>query len=48
MTRSFGDTLGRQAGIIDKVEIKQYSYNKNIDIAVVVASDGVYEVLSNE
>ncbi|CAD8178127.1 unnamed protein product [Paramecium octaurelia] len=47
MTRSLGDKVGAQAGVTAEPEIKQYTITGQ-DHFIVVASDGVWEYLSNE
>ncbi|CAD8210462.1 unnamed protein product [Paramecium pentaurelia] len=47
MTRSLGDKVGAQAGVTAEPEIKQYTITEQ-DHFIVVASDGVWEYLSNE
>ncbi|CAD8091952.1 unnamed protein product [Paramecium primaurelia] len=47
MTRSFGDKVGAQAGVIAEPEIKQFSISAQ-DQFIVIASDGVWEYMSNE
>ena len=47
MTRSMGDKAGAQAGVIAEPEIKEFKIEKE-DRFIVVASDGVWEYLSNE
>ena len=47
MSRSFGDSEGQNLGIIAEPEVKEYSTNKN-DKALVIASDGLWEYVSNE
>ncbi|CAK60007.1 unnamed protein product (macronuclear) [Paramecium tetraurelia] len=47
MTRSFGDKVGAQAGVIAEPEIQKFSISAQ-DQFIVVASDGVWEYMSNE
>lgn len=47
MSRSFGDLWACRAGVIQKPEIKDYKLTK-YDRAIVLASDGVWEFLSND
>ncbi|CAD8201617.1 unnamed protein product [Paramecium octaurelia] len=47
MTRSFGDKVGAQAGVIAEPEIKKFSISAQ-DQFIVIASDGVWEYMSNE
>lgn len=47
MTRSMGDKVGAQAGVIAEPEIKEFTIGE-FDRFMVVASDGVWEYLSNE
>ena len=46
MTRSLGDKVGAQAGISSEPEIKEFQRTKE-DKFIVIASDGVWEYLSN-
>jgi serine/threonine protein phosphatase PrpC len=47
MTRSFGDGIACMAGVNAEAEVKEFEFNKN-DKVIVLASDGVWEFLSNE
>lgn len=47
MTRSFGDILGKECGIINDPYLKSFSIDNNCK-ALILASDGVWEQLSNE
>ncbi|CAD8063557.1 unnamed protein product [Paramecium sonneborni] len=47
MTRSMGDKLGAQAGVISVPEILEYTITPQ-DQFIIVASDGVWEYLTNE
>ncbi|CAI2387273.1 unnamed protein product [Moneuplotes crassus] len=47
MSRSFGDEVARCAGVIHKPEIQHFSLTPE-DKAIVLASDGVWEFLSNK
>ncbi|CAD8192683.1 unnamed protein product [Paramecium pentaurelia] len=47
MSRSFGDKVGAQAGVTAIPEIKEFALT-NHDQFIIVASDGVWEYLSNE
>ena len=56
MSRSLGDVLAKQAGVIAEPEISTYTYDPEINQHqrgvipkwVVLASDGVWDVMSNE
>ena len=56
MTRSLGDVLAKQAGVIAEPEITTFTYNPAENLQhrgvtprwIVLASDGVWDVLSNE
>ena len=56
MTRSLGDCLAKQAGVIAEPEITTFTYNpadnhQHRSVAprwIVLASDGIWDVLSNE
>ncbi|CAD8097598.1 unnamed protein product [Paramecium primaurelia] len=47
MTRSFGDKVGVQAGVIAEPEIQQFIISV-YDQFIIIASDGVWEYKSNE
>lgn len=47
MTRSFGDTVAHSVGCIAVPEIVEYTIKKN-DRFLVIASDGIWEWLSNQ
>ena len=47
MSRSFGDEVGHEVGVIVNPEIKDYEF-VNEDKFIVVASDGIWEFISNE
>ena len=47
MSRSFGDEIGHEVGVIVNPEIKEYEF-VNEDKFIVLASDGVWEFISNE
>ena len=47
MTRSFGDIVGSSIGIISSPEISEYLIQKE-DKAIIIASDGLWEYLSNK
>ena len=46
MSRSFGDMMAKRVGVIDEPEIIIEKINSNSRF-IVVASDGVWEYLSN-
>ena len=46
MTRSFGDKIGCQAGVIAEPEIFEMELSSE-DKFMVIASDGVFEYMSN-
>ena len=48
MSRSIGDTLAHKVGVSNIPEIMEYNINSVKPIAIVVASDGVWEFMSNE
>ena len=48
MSRSIGDTLAHKIGVSSIPEIKEFIINNVKPIAIVVASDGVWEFMSNE
>jgi len=47
MTRSFGDRVAATIGVISEPEIKEYLFKEN-DKFMLIASDGVWEFISNE
>jgi serine/threonine protein phosphatase PrpC len=47
MSRSFGDRVAHSVGVSAEAEVREFLLNTN-DKFVVVASDGVWEFLSNE
>jgi serine/threonine protein phosphatase PrpC len=47
MTRSFGDSIGAEAGVICLPEIKEFIL-KTEDRFIIIGSDGVWEFISNE
>ncbi|CAD8145955.1 unnamed protein product [Paramecium octaurelia] len=47
MTRSLGDKIGAQAGVIADPEIFEFTLTQ-YDQCIIIASDGVWEYLSNE
>ena len=48
MSRSIGDRLAHRVGVSDIPEIKEFSIEDTEPLAVVLASDGVWEFMSNE
>ena len=48
MSRSIGDSLAHKVGVISIPEIKEFNLNNSKPFAIVVASDGVWEFMSNE
>jgi len=47
MSRSLGDKVATHAGVIHKPEIKHFKIGAH-DRAIVLATDGVWEFLSNK
>ena len=47
MSRSFGDEIAHSVGVSSLPEIKEYNFLKE-DMFIVLASDGVWEFISNE
>ena len=47
MTRSFGDVIGSVLGVIAEPEVTEYIIKKE-DKAIIIASDGLWEYVSNE
>ena len=48
MSRSIGDTLAHKIGVSDLPEIMEFNINSVKPLAIVVASDGVWEFMNNE
>ena len=47
MSRSFGDEIAKKVGVISEPEVNIFPY-KNDDKFIVIASDGLWEYVSNE
>ncbi|MCQ2820525.1 MAG: protein phosphatase 2C domain-containing protein [archaeon] len=47
MTRSFGDQIAAQVGVICEPEINEYWWDEE-DKAIIIASDGLWQFLTNE
>ena len=47
MSRSFGDKLGKNIGIIVDPLINEYNLNKDVKY-IIMASDGIWEFMNNE
>ena len=47
MTRSLGDKVGREAGIIHVPEVLQFEIEED-DKFIVIGSDGIWEYLQND
>ena len=47
MSRAFGDKIASTVGVIAHPEIKEWTFTKE-DKFVVLASDGIWEFISNE
>ena len=47
MTRSFGDEVGASVGVISTPEVEEYTI-KEEDKAIIIASDGLWEYMSNK
>ena len=48
MSRSIGDRLAHKIGVSDIPEIKEFSIEDTTPLAIVLASDGVWEFMKNE
>ena len=48
MSRSIGDTLAHKVGVSGVPEIMEFNINNVKPLAIVIASDGVWEFMSNE
>ena len=47
MSRSLGDGMAKKLGVLSEPDIYEYVLNEN-DKFIIVASDGIWEYLSNE
>ena len=47
MSRSFGDKLGKDIGVISEPLIVEYNLNKTVKY-IIIASDGIWDYLNNE
>ena len=47
MSRSFGDEIAKKVGVFSEPEVKIFNY-KEEDKFIVIASDGLWEYVSNE
>ena len=47
MSRSFGDKLGKDIGVIAEPLIVEYNLNKTVKY-IVIASDGIWEYMNNQ
>ena len=47
MTRSFGDEVGASVGVVSEPEVGEYKI-KEEDKAIIIASDGLWEYMTNE
>jgi len=47
MTRSFGDEVGASVGVVSTPEVGEYQI-KEEDRAIIIASDGLWEYMSNK
>ena len=48
MSKSIGDRLAHRVGVSDVPEIKEFNIEESSPLAVVIASDGVWEFMTNE
>ena len=48
MTRSIGDLVAASVGVTAEPEIQIFNNMRPVDKAIVVASDGIYDRMSNE
>ena len=48
MSRSIGDKLAHKVGVSDVPEIKEFNISDVDPLAIIVASDGIWEFMSNE
>lgn len=45
MTRSIGDTVARDVGVISEPSINHYKYNQEADEVLIIGSDGLWDAL---
>ena len=45
MTRSIGDLIAKEVGIISEPTITQFKYNPDIDEILIIGSDGLWDAL---
>lgn len=48
MSRSLGDLLGKQVGVISTPVFTKYKFHKENDSFLVIASDGIWDVMENQ
>lgn len=48
MSRCFGDEIGQRAGVISEPDIVEHPYVRNFENYLIIASDGIWDALSNE
>jgi serine/threonine protein phosphatase PrpC len=48
MSRSLGDLLGKQVGVISTPVFTKYKFHKESDSFLVMASDGIWDVMDNQ
>ena len=48
MSRSIGDAIGKKIGVIATPILSKYDLNTEADLFIVLASDGVWDVMDNE
>ena len=48
MSRSIGDTIGTDLGVISDPVLTEYSMNWEADLFMICASDGIWDVMDNE
>ena len=47
MSRSIGDSLAHKIGVSDIPEVMEFSINNTKSMAIVIASDGIWEFMNN-
>lgn len=47
MSRSIGDSIGKKIGVISTPIVKSFSLRPGTDLFIVIASDGIWDVLDN-
>lgn len=48
MSRSIGDSIGKEIGVISTPICSSYMFDKNSDLFIVLASDGIWDVMDSQ